>query len=340
MKYLKLNICRFAAALVILNACSSDELFEREQYKAVVAVKSSGSFNVYEQVIDLENLDANGYTEGFIAANVGGSLITEEPIVLTIKEDAGLLDEYNRFNYETDSYRYAQYLSKSRYSIADLKITIPAGERGGRMPIQLNLEGLSPDTAYILPFRVESSSAYELNLDKSTVLYLVQRKNKWSTTVSDVKYQHIGKKIETANVPSYDALQDPLTQRPPISARTNNSKTVYAVSRDEIRFFAGDVFSIGNNRPEYIIDDWSIKVKIGQDDKLTISSWKNIDVTQVDNDNFDLTDRYLNTYTLEDDIFGNIYKTFRLCYDYVDPNDGKKYRIWEELQIEHIESVK
>jgi len=332
MKY-KNIIMMFALIAVVFNACNRDEIFEREMYKARVALKgnTSGGFNIFEQEHDFDKADASGWTEGFISANVGGALPTTERIVLTISEDMDLLNQYNQINFSTDDYKYARLLSKDRYQIKNREIVIPAGERGGIMPISFKLEGLSPDSMYTLPFKVEKTSAYELNLDKSTVLYRIHFKNFWSTTRTITEYSHRGSLLQVSRLDEIPA---------PTRTPTYLNKRVYPVSRNEIRLNCGTKSFNADDDQQQAIPKYSMRVMINDDGTLTIEPWSKeeqlgIDVKQVHNDNFDGNDRFLNTYELVDDGFGKLFRTFRLCYDYTNPDDKGRYRIWEELRLEY-----
>jgi len=333
MKY-KNIIMIFALFAVVLNACDRDVIFEGEMYKAQVALKGdvSGGFNIFEQEHDFDAIDANGWTNGFISANVGGSLPTTQPIVLTIREDNDLLMKYNQTNFELEDFRYALSISQNRYSVvAGKTITIPAGERNGIMRMRFKLENLSPDSIYFIPFKVEQTSAYELFPEKSTVLYRAHFKNFWATTKTVTEYSHRGLILQKSEVDS-----DPPATRTP----TYLNKRMYPVSRDEIRVNGGrKAFSAGDD-PLQVIPRWSMRIKIASDGKLTIEPWDKSEhlgfkVTQVNNDSFDLNDRYLNTYELVDNGFGKLFRTFRLCYDFIEPGSGVEYRIWEELRLEY-----
>ena len=327
----------FALLAIVFSACNRDEIFEREMYKARVAVKGdmSGGYNIYEQEHDFDLADESGWTQGFIAASVGGSLPTTEPIVLTIVEDTDLLQSYNQTNFGTDDYRYAQLLSKDRYEVSgNMSITIPAGQREGIMPIRFRLEGLSPDSMYVIPFKVEKCSAYELNLDKSNVLYRIHFKNFWSSTKTITEYSHRGYRLEA----------DRLDEDPrPIRTPTYLNKRVYPISRNEIRLDCGIKAYSADDDQLQVIPKWSILITIHNDGSMNIEplykTHLGITVKQVNNDNFDGNDRYLNTYELVDDGFGKLYRTFRLCYDYTDPDNKIDYRMWEELKLEYKELI-
>lgn len=320
MKHLK--ICLIIILMVILHACDRDEIFEREQYKHVIALLSEGTFNIFAEEHDPAMANAEGYTEGNIAASCGGSLSTTETVTLKIIEDPDLLKQYNNYSFATESFRYAHYLSTDRYRVDNSTITIKEGERSGRMKVLIRASGLSPDSVYFIPFRVEQCSAYELNSQKSTVLYRVYLKNFWASTKSIPVYSHRGIKLEVG------------TTNP---VNTMMTKKMYPLSGNEVRIFAGN--KIITEATVSLIERWALRLSINEDGKVTINPWSRshfgIKVTQVDGD-----PDYPNVFRLVDDGYGKVYKTFLLCYDYIDPDEQVTYRMKEELRIENIVTVK
>ena len=345
MKY-KIIITMFAIVAATTSSCNRDELFTREHYKAVIAVKSEGNFNVYAQEHDLAKVDANGFTDGFISANIGGSLPTDHPVKLSIVTDEDLLHSYNQRNFGTEGFRYARFVANNRYEIGNMSINIPAGERNGRMNIRIRPSGLSPDSLYLIPFRVDNCSAYELNIKKSTVLYQVQLKNFWSTTRSIPNYSHRGTRFE---LPLPDPFVPPITEIDGDRLVGNPSylnKMVFPVSADEIRLFGGDKSYNSKENQEIAISLWSIRIKIHDTDRMlsgnavdvTITAWdpsaSAFKLTQIDGDV-----RFPNTFQIVNDGFGKLFKTFLLCYQYEDPVSGRMYLIKEELKTEYVKEV-
>ena len=369
MKYIN-KILTFIIFAVIFSACNRDEIFEREMYKSRVSLNGvlTNGFNVFLQQHDLtpffgtplKSEDSyTGWTSAFIAGNVGGSLPTEQDIVLTIVEDMDLLFDYNWTNYELEDFRYARALSKDRYQIPDMKIVIPAGQRAGVMEFRVRLEGLSPDTVYFLPLRIEHSSAYEVNHEKSSVLYRAQIRNEWATQSPTVDYAHRGFILETERL--IDGFRNPLltvdgdTIRPQRTP-TYRAKRVVPLSRNEIRLNVGNEATSTARRDDQEIPRLSIKITIEDYNpeieyltpsmrKVTITQWNPThigpSIIQVDDDYYDKSDLFLNTYELIEDDFGRRYHTFRLCYDYIvrEPQQGlsEQRRIWEELRFQYIE---
>ncbi|MDR1155308.1 MAG: DUF4361 domain-containing protein [Bacteroidales bacterium] len=321
MKYLK--ICMIAMIAVAMNACDRDEVFEREQYKQVIALLSEGDFNIFAEEHDPATADEEGYTDGYIAASCGGALPTTQPVTLNITEDADLLQQYNNINFATESYKYALYLPSDRYMIDHPVIAIKQGERNGRMKIRIRAGGLSPDSVYLIPLRVDKCSAYELNPNKSMVLYRVYPVNFWASTKTVPVYSHRGILLE-------DGTTAPIN--------TMMTKQMLPVSGNEVRIFAGN--KIVTTATASIIEKWAMRLSIDDSGNIAIRPWSDsyfgLKVAQVDGD-----PDYPNVVKLVDDGYGKTFKTFLLCYDYVDSDDGvTRYRMKEELKIENIITVK
>jgi hypothetical protein len=311
MKHIRfISLLSVSVLALVLLSCNRDEIFEREQYKAVVALLSDDNFNIFAEELPF----SEEYLDGYIAASCGGVLPITEPIKIDIEEDKGLLDRYNTSNFSTEAERYALYLDKGKYTIETPGITIPAGGRSGRMKISLKTEGLSPDSVYFIPFRVKSFSAYEFNPKKNTVLYRLYLKNDYASTKDgdgSTVYNHLGKILD------------------PDSAIINSmvQKEVFPTAHNQVRIMAGiEPFK----KEEALIEKWSILLTVN-DGKVTITPWNTtksgMEVWQVD-DNVD----YPNTFSIVNDGF-NTYKTFLLCYRYSNPNDGRLYYVQEELRL-------
>ena len=349
MKYIVLIIGMVA---VLLISCNRNELFEREQYKAVVAIKSSDN-NFFTQILDLNTQDEVGFVKGFISANVGGSLPTKEKIVITMTEDPDMLNTYNLYNFETDARKYYRFLPKNRYKIPEMKITVLAGQNAGYMPIWINANGLSPDSIYIIPFRVVSCSAYEMNPEKSFVYYRIERRNNWSyttvngTTLAAPTYQQRGR--FTASQADYNNMLSWLENPTPVKPNTTQTvitKDVYLVSHNELRVLGHNRSGVETGQdPAVDFPRYSINIRIENDGKLTITPWREDHIAgiellqQVDDDNFDPNNRYLNTYELITDDWGFKFHVFRLCYDYIDFGTTISRRMWEELRLEYVEDL-
>jgi hypothetical protein len=229
-----------------------------------------------------------------------------------------------------------------------MSITIPAGERNGRMSVGVNASGLSPDSIYYIPFRINSSSAYEVREEKSTVLYRVHMQNFWASTRAIPNYSHRGIRF---NLPLPAGYDSPHTEKgeatDPIGTPSFINKLIHPVTADVVRLYAGDKTRQSRDDLEKEITMWSMRVKINDIDdvikglpvSVNLSSWDTehdwMEIRQKDGD-----PNFPNTYQIVDDGFGRRFNTFLLCYEYIDPINGAAFLMKEELRILYVEPIR
>jgi hypothetical protein len=297
----KYFILMMTVAGLMISSCGKYELFEREHYKNVFALLSYEEDNIFTEEHDL----TNPQTEGYIAAVCGGSLPTEKDIDITIVEDPDILSDYNIRSYMKED-EYAQLVPRSQYEIENFNIKIPAGERMGKTKITMRANGLSPDSIYFIPLKVTKFSSYEVNPDKSYVMYRVLLKNyyaKMSATNAGTTYSLRGK---------HD------------NSNTLSNKTLYPVAGDKVRINAGTLSYTASSAAS--IDRTAIVLQIDESNKVHISAWKDIEVKQIDDD-----PDYPNIFMIEDTGYKK-YKTFLLRYDYF--YSGAWHTMQEELRYD------
>ena len=289
-------------SLAALFACNEDNVFEKEQYKTVLALVSEDGFNIFRVVHDLDEPESVGY----VAASCGGTRQTEYPVEIVLSPDMESFDRYNTSNFDVDAAKYAHLLPAGKYDIASYRLTIPAGERSGKMPINVRPDGLSPDSTYFIPLAIEYYDRYEANPDKSNVLYQVLLKNQYATQEYPTNY-------------TMRAFRGDV-QLPGL-------KTMHPISRNKVRTFV-DNFAFEADMD--IINRYAIVLEITADNRVLISSWKDIEVTRIDDD-----PDFPNIFFIEDTGFKK-YKTFLLRYDYKNVN-GLTIEMKEELRLEFTE---
>lgn len=291
--------------LFITATCDRDDVFEREQYKNVFALISE-SDNVSRKFHKLGEESV-----GYVAASLGGTNPTNKDILVNLAEDQSLLDDFNRTNYDTDISKYGRPLPENKYNIDTYQFTIPAGEISGRLPIRIRPDGLSPDTAYYISLRVESHSSYEVNPEKSFVLYQIRTKNYWSQAGGNTNYS-MRAKLRVQG--STSELEMPGT------------KVMHPITQNKVRIMAGnETYESDVN----VFNKFAIVLEIGEDNKVIISPYNNVQVTQVNGD-----PNFPNIFKIENDGF-KTYKTFLLRYDYKSGNTV--YEMKEELRLEFDE---
>jgi hypothetical protein len=296
-----LNIFKMLIVLIFVAtayACNRDELFQREQYKNQIALLSDDGYNIFQEEFDLSENESTGY----VVAGCGGSHLITEDVLIDLEEDENLLYIYNRTNYDMDELKYARKLAGDKYDIAKYQILIPAGQRTGTLPVKVRPDGLSPDSIYFIPLKVRTFSAYEMHPNKTTLLYRVLLKNYWATQKSDTYYSLRGIRS---------------------GVNVMGTKQVFPVSANKVRIIAGNETFASNTNT---INAASLLLEVADDGRVKISSWKELDVTQVDDD-----PSYPNVFKIEDLGYAT-YKTFLLRYDYV--YNGTTYQMQEELRLE------
>lgn len=298
----KITGCLVLFFALLLYSCDRDEVFEKEQYKNVFALISE-SDNVSRKYHIL-----GGESVGYIAASLGGTNPTTEDITVKLVEDPSYLDAFNRTNYDVDKTKYMKPLPENNYDIDSYEFIIPAGDISGRLPIRIRPDGLSPDYEYGIALRVESHSSYEVNHEKSYVIYSVRIKNRWASSDGNTIYNMSGRMREKGE--SYE-LQMPGT------------KVMHPVSKNQVRVIAGNETYEANAAT---FNQFAILLTVDEENNVTISPYKNIEVTQIDGDPF-----YSNTFFVEDDGF-QTYKTFRLNYEY--KSGDKVFEFREELRLQ------
>lgn len=294
-----------ALLLTHFSSCNDDEVYEMEQYKNTFALISE-SDNVARKFHKLGEESI-----GYVAASMGGTLATQKDITVQLVEDQSLIDQFNRTNYDTDVSKYVKPMPRDKYDIEKYQFNILAGEIGGRLPIRIRPDGLSPDSSYFIPLRIESFSSYEANKDKSFILYRIKTKNYFALSDATTIYNMRGKYRQKG---SSSELEMP------------GSKVMHPITKNSVRIMAGNEAYVSDVN---VFNKSSIVLSVDENNKVTISPFKNIDVTQVNGDA-----DFPNIFKIEDDGF-KTYKTFLLRYDYV--SDGIVVEMKEELRLEFNE---
>jgi hypothetical protein len=293
--------------IIVLSAwlvsCDRDEVFEKEQYKNVFSL-ISGTNNIYEKFHDMSEPESVGY----LSVSCGGTNRINKDIVINLLEDESLIDNYNKANFDVEYAKYALKMPERMYDIEQLKITVPAGEIKASVPVRIRPEGLSPDSVYFIPVRVDSYDNYETNAEKSYVLYRVKTKNAWAKSDGSSTYNIRGSQLVSGSISGIEIF---------------GTKIMHPLTGNKVRIMAGT--------EEYKADlevfkKSAIVLEVDSENKVHISSYKNMEVTQVDGD-----PDFPNTFVIEDDGF-KTYKMFLLCYNYKS-SDGNMIEMKEELRL-------
>ncbi len=301
---MKVNYITMAVALVGLAACNDHDVFEREQYKNVFAFICN-SENINQKMVHLDNDETTNY----VAFSVGGSQPIARQAKINVVEDPTLIDTYNRNTFDLSVGKYAKPLPKANYTIASLQCILNPGDVHGVIPITIRPAGLSPDTTYFIPLRVDSYDAYELNPQKDHILYRIMTKNRWAKSDASSVYTMRSKRKEVGGT---------------TEIAMPGTKIMMPLSKTTVRIMAGNeayAASMGTfNRAAMILE-------IAEDGRVTIRPFRDLDVKQIDGDA-----EFPNKFFYESDGY-NTYKTFLLYYTY--RIDKTTYEVKEELRLQY-----
>jgi len=280
-------------------SCKDNAVFEKEMYKNEVALISSDTHNIFEEVVHLTGEEVIGY----IAASAGGTHAPKKDLVIGLEEDPEPLGEYNWSLYDADESLYAKLLPEDKYEIVDYKIQIKAGERTGRTMIKLHADGLSPDSTYFIGLRATDISGVEINPKKNTILFQVLIANDYASQAENSFYTMTG-----------------LLDGMPAAA----NKELFPLSRNSVRMIAGnETFQ----STETSIAKTAVILEVDGDNKVSIKPYKNIQVKQLDNDPL-----YPNIFRIEE-AFGRKTNVFLLSYEYTISGVTKVMKERVEMQI-------
>jgi hypothetical protein len=303
------HLIRLVLSLLLvagLVACNENKQFEEEMYKKVFAIVSSDNYNVFEKEHDLNEPESTGY----ISVSMGGTNPTERDTRITLVQDPGLFDRYNRGTYDVVTEKYARFVPVDNYRIDSYEMTVPAGGREARLPVRIRPEGLSPDSIYMISLKVKDFSDYEVNPDKADVLYCVYIKNYYAVQKSPGTTYNLKGVLDGSNV--------------------IGTKRMFPLTHNSVRIMAGNQSFEADTA---LINKWSLTLEIADNGHVTLKSFKNnrVQLEQIDDDA-----NYPNKFFIDDDGF-RTFKSFLLHYKYQVEGDGEVHEIREELRLEFKE---
>ncbi|SFL37227.1 protein of unknown function [Porphyromonadaceae bacterium KH3CP3RA] len=247
---------------VSIAGCNTDSIYQDEQYKTLVYLLS-GSENVFATSYTLNEEEPVRY----VSVGCGGSNSNEQEITVTLEPNPAMLDEFNSLNYNYQS-EYAKLLPADRYEIESYTVTLPASSdyHYVRMPVKVRPLGLSPDSIYFIPLKIKSVSRYDVNEDKSDVLFRVAIENDYAEQL----------------VPTYYAKSGTMTN--PITV-LSGTKLVQPLEKDKVRMFIGNE-TYGNTTTVADIERLSVVVQILEDNTLVVTPYgDSMEVEMLDNVN-------------------------------------------------------
>lgn len=247
--------CILVSFCSLFFASCEENLLEQEQYKKVIYLLS-GENNVFNYSHALND----SLTRGYLTVGSGGTKALDSDAVIKLELDQASLDAYNKKIFDVDYDKYVKLLDASRFVLPSYDIVLRAGQDAITtfFPIEIDANGLSPDTVYMIPLKIVEASDYEVNPMKSNVLYRVDLKNKYA---------------EPRNQ-SYKLKGTKLVEGGAISAITT-TKSVVPISTNKVRIFPENLqYSTDLNE----IENKAIVLVIEKDNSIRIKPFKHLQV--------------------------------------------------------------
>ena len=277
-------------------ACDENKQFEGELYKKVIYVLSD------DDLMFKSEHQMGSQTTGYLTLYCGGTEHLQEDVTVELEFDDTALDEYNYRYFDLDTEKYAKKLPEECYTIESMKTVLRADspDNYSLLPIKVNLDGLSPDTVYVIPMRIKSISNYEVNPKKQAVMYNPLPKNQYASVLNTTYYQTTA--LEVRHLSSGDVTSNVSVTRP-----------VVPVGRNSIRMFAGaHTYAVGSLSAADR-DKYSMSVTLNDDGTIKVESISNLVLEQLDDP--DYNNYYVNQKTG--------YLTLLLKYRYMDNINGE-----------------
>lgn len=269
---MKLNMKYILAGMCIFMLASCEEnLLEKEQYQKIIYLQS-GDDNIFKY----SHAVNDSITRGYLTVGSGGTMPLEHNVTVTLELDSTSLDDYNQRRFDIEYDKYAKFLDASRFVLPSYEIVLRADDPNATtfFPIEVDANGLSPDTVYIVPLKIKSVSDCEVNQEKAFVLYQIELMNKYSEP-GKKSYAMKGTKQVAGGV---------------ISAITN-TKDVTPLSKNQVRIFPENL-QVTSNLED--IENKTITITIGDDNSIRVRPFKNIQVENVDRNWYDEKDEVFN----------------------------------------------
>lgn len=188
MKQYNLIIATIALLSAGVVSCD-DPLYDDEQYHKEIYLLSEDQ-NIYSREYSLEE----GKSTKSLSILYTGSTLLEKDVTVHLELEPSLVDEYNKRNFDVNSEKFAHLLSPDLYSIDHLDVTMKTDNPEVYTLVNVTVDPsiLSPDSIYFIPLKLKEDDAYQVNADKSTVLFAAYPYNKYASVKTPTYYVMVG----------------------------------------------------------------------------------------------------------------------------------------------------
>lgn len=249
MKKIKKIILLYPLCLALFFAgCETDSPMGDDLYPQKVYIVGAK-----DKIIDRQVNIGNEVDTVTISVSVSGSRPSGKDVVVQILEDSKAVETYNSREISAEAVQYRRML-KSIYNYPLDRLTIKAGQVYNTYPIHIKPATMHCDSLYMLPLKLSTPSAYELNKEDSVVLVRLSLKNKYSGL-----YYMDGVIKNTTNI------NDSLVYNMPRNALATDDGNTVRIYHYNNEYHSGDQ---QDYRPTY-----ALKVKVKADNTLSFATW-------------------------------------------------------------------
>jgi hypothetical protein len=212
-------------------------------------------------------LDDGNEVVGYFSIGCGGARSNTKEFTVELEPDHILLDKYNQGNFDIDQSKYAKLLPGNRYKIQSYTVKFPSYNPDPYVKVAVSVlpDGLSPDSVYFIPLAIKSVSDYELNPDKSNLLFRVVLQNDYAEQLKDTYYQLKGNIMNDAGE---------------ATSGIAGSKLTRPISKNSVRLYAGNEVQTNKSTIEEI-DKFSILLTVKNNNQVQITPYGSIEVEQI-----------------------------------------------------------
>lgn len=279
-------------SFLIWSCDDANKYFEDERY-----IKESYIISDVNNFFHAEYLmDGQEYSRGNLSIGVSGTNPIDKSVTFQLDQDESYVAQFNRQLYLDDISKYNIQVDASEYVVASKIVTIEAGvnpnSQYGLMNIDIKqsiLDSFSPDSIYLIGFKLVESNPYPVKKDKNRVLFRIYKKNKYASMRNSTFYVSNGFQGN-----GYFGVQ----------------KQVHPLTSNSCRITVGStVYNAGNSLTEIIAK--SMVVSVGVGNSVSFSTYKGgvvVEALKPSDDPKEASFYYRNVYNEDENTFYLYYR--------------------------------
>lgn len=160
--------------LLIMTGCDTESPMDVDLYPQQVYIV--GARNT---IVDRDLNIGNETDTISVSVAVGGSRPLSQDVIVQVAEEPGAIESYNTRELSAEVTQY-QKLADGIYSYPSDQVTVHAGKVYNTFPILVKPASLHVDSLYMLPLKLTTTNAFELNKEDTLALVRINMVNEYS----------------------------------------------------------------------------------------------------------------------------------------------------------------